>query len=121
MNTQQLIAGLLQGDFNDAASRTEQRNSEELRAVCNPTPVRIALDNQTEPLTAYVVNASKSGLGLRLSRTFQLRLQLQHGVKVRVEMHRILIFGSIRYCVLSDKNLGFYDVGLRIDEVVKAF
>jgi hypothetical protein len=107
MNTEQVVMGLKRGDFGATAA---DRRIEE-RWPCEPTPVRIFTEGDPSGIEAFVVDVSKSGIGMRVYR------RVTSGATVRVEMKTVIITGNIRYC-LSKRDGGSFDVGLRIETVV---
>jgi len=81
----------LKNDF-DGVTPAERR-ADEIRLSCDETLAQIVLEGQPFPVQGYVINASKSGLGMRLDR------DITPGTVGTVEMKGILITGSIRYCM----------------------
>ena len=82
----------------------------EKRIPCDPSPVRITPEYDFGTVEGSVVDVSKSGLRLRLPKNFR------RGAKITAEMNGLVIIGSIRYCREHEKNRGFFDMGLRIDD-----
>jgi len=77
MNTKEVVAGLLRGDFSNAVATSSDRRSEERRTLCDHTPARIVIEGDL-PIEALIVNVSRSGLGmsfaaeaLRVGKEFQ--------------------------------------------------
>jgi|SRR5579862_2803587 hypothetical protein len=94
MNTQELVAGLLRGDFSNLVAIPSDRRSEERRTLCDYTPARIVLEGSL-PIKAVIVNVCESGLGMHSAE------RIMQGVKATVEISDLIVSGSINYCVES--------------------
>lgn len=110
MNTQ-LLYSCLGLDVPEIETPLERRRDER-RILCEPpAPMSIVLDGGLAPVKGYILNVSRSGLGLCANRS------LRRGMKVTVESATLRIEGTIRYCVL--KSGSSFDIGLQIDDVLK--
>ena len=65
-------------------------------------------------IAARVVDVSESGLRLRVQK--DLGAHFQSGAKVVVEMDRLIIKASIRWCSVQKTNPDAVDIGLQIEE-----
>jgi|SRR5579862_66044 len=109
MNTQEVVAGLLRGDFTKVVAIPSDRRSEERRTLCDYTPARIVLEGGL-PIKAVIVNVSESGLGMHSDE------RIMQGVKARVETSHLIVSGSINYCVESVAGSVFI-VGFQVESV----
>ena len=116
MDTEQVVVGLLRGDFPKGAAVAEGRR--EHRIPCDPpvpvdiiVPVDIVIpvDGGFAAVEAHVINVSKSGLGIRAKKP------VHKNTKISVKMKGVWITGNIRHCVQSDTSL--YEMGLQVAEV----
>jgi hypothetical protein len=114
MNNEGVILDLLQ-DTGAAGSFTRgQGGRKEARIPWDPVLVRIAVEGgDFIPVSAQIVNMSKSGVGLLVTK----QLHLRPGVTVVIELNSLLITGAIRHCVRSRVGAGPFYVGLRIENI----
>jgi hypothetical protein len=110
MNTKEVVAGLLRGDFSNVVATSSDRRSEERRTLCDHTPARINLEGSFSPIEALIVNVSKSGLGMRLDK------RIPQGVKATVETNSLIVSGSIRYCV-ENRDRSAFHLGFQVESV----
>jgi|SRR5579862_4557880 len=109
MNTEEVVAGLLRGDFSQFVATPSDRRREEIRTLCDRTPVRMVLEGGPSIL-AMIVNVSQSGLGIHVD------VRLPQGVKATVETNLLLVSGSIRYCV-EKLDGSVFVVGFQVEDV----
>src|SRR3954454_23957624 len=110
MSKRQLTVDSSQSELRPVETAPERRNQER-RMPCDPSPVRILAEGGLAPVDGYFLNVSKSGLGLCVDRP------LPRGVKVTVKTTRLLITGSVRYCL--PKAEGSFVIGLQIKDVAE--
>src|SRR5919109_2387656 len=98
MNREQVVVGLLRGEFTDRAAAEERR---EQRTSCNPpvpvdivVPIDIVIpvEGGFAAIEAHVVNVSKSGLGIRTKKS------VQKDTEISVRMNGAWITGNVRHC-----------------------
>jgi hypothetical protein len=70
-------------------------------------------------ITARVVDVSESGLRLRVQK--DLGTHFQRDAKVVVEMDRLIIRASVRWCSAQKENPDAVDIGLHIEEDEEPF
>jgi hypothetical protein len=109
MNTQEVVAGLLRGDFSNVVATPSDRRSEERRTLCDYTPARIVREGGL-PINAVIVNVSESGLGMHSDE------RVMQGLEVTVETSHLIVSGSINYCVESVTGSVFI-VGFQVARV----
>lgn len=112
MDTERTFRDLLQGYLSHPETCVDEERRKEARLSCNPVPVRIVI-NGTEslPVSADVVNAAESGLGLRLSKD----VQLYPGATVVVDVHSFRITGHVCHCARA-AGTEWLDVGVQIEK-----
>jgi len=109
MNAQEVVAGLLRGDFSHFVATPSDRRHEERQTPCDHTPVRMVLDGCLS-IQGLIVNVSQCGLGIHVD------VRLSQGAKATVETDNLFVSGSIRYCV---EKLGgsVFVVGFQVEDV----
>jgi hypothetical protein len=95
-----------------ALVRGDRRRRDDARIPCDPTLVRIAVEGEFVPVQAQAVNRSEFGVGLQLTRPYPLR----EGMQITIEMHHLLLTGTIRYCT-KERGTGPFRMGVLITDI----
>ncbi len=91
------------------AARVVERRSEARYQTQDPAEIEI-LPGPSEPFYGTVLDVSRSGLRVALSR------RISRGEHVKVKLYRNVIFGEVRYCRAVANG---FQVGLRIQDLVR--
>ena len=86
-----------------------ERRSEARYQTQDPAEIEI-LPGPSEPFYGTVLDVSRSGLRIALSR------RISRGEQVKVKLHRNVIFGEVRYCRAVPKG---FQAGLQILSLVR--
>jgi hypothetical protein len=92
-----------------AAAQVIERRSEARYQTHDPAEIEI-LPGPSEPLYGTVLDVSRSGLRVAVSR------RMSRGEQVKVKLHRNVIFGEVRYCRAVPNG---FQAGLRIQDLVR--
>ena len=93
-----------------AAGDPEKR--QEHRFASNPNDAVVHVPGRSTPLTAIIVDVSKSGLKLEVGEA------LSAGTELRVDMPRLVVAGDVRYCRELGEP-GSFSIGVQIREVTE--
>jgi len=86
-----------------------ERRSEARYQTQDPAEIEI-LPGPSEPFYGTVLDVSRSGLRVALSK------RINRGERVKVKLHRNVIFGEVRYCRAVPNG---FQAGLQIQDLVR--
>ncbi len=92
-----------------ASGQDAERRAEIRYPAQDPAELEI-LSGPTEPLFGTILDVSRSGLRVALSK------RIDRGEQVQIKLHNNVIFGEVRYCRAVS---GAFHVGIRIQDLVR--
>src|ERR1700761_5885513 len=105
--------GLKTSDLQAMAAKADSTDRRrELRLPCDPSTVTIEVADDEHPVRGEVVDVSRSGFFLRLSR------QVSGGQLLRATFAHMIVLGKVRHCHAN--SAGTFDTGVEILDIEHA-